>query len=82
MLAGWVGTPYESAVKNDSSSRRSKIEIVTAATAVSSIGVLVGLTVAGVLGSLPLWASTLIVVAELLTPVIVYFAMKRGMGEG
>jgi len=69
-------------VKRDDSSRRSKIEIATAATAVGSIGTLVGLTVTGVLVALPLWASTLIVVGELLAPAIVFVVLKRGKGEG
>ena len=69
-------------MKRDDSSRRSKVEIATAATAVASIGTLVGLSVTGVLNVLPLWAATLIVVAELLAPAIVYFAMKRRLGDG
>lgn len=69
-------------MKSDESSRRSKVEIATAATAVGSIGSLVGLTVTGVLASLPLWAATLIVVAELLAPVLVFVVMSRGKGEG
>ena len=69
-------------MKSDESSRRSKVEIATAATAVGAIGTLVGLTVTGVLASLPLWAATLIVVAELLAPVLVFVVMSRGKGEG
>ena len=69
-------------MKSDESSRRSKVEIATAATAVGSIGSLVGLTVTGVLASLPLWGATLIVVAELLAPMLVFVVMKRGKGEG
>lgn len=82
MLACEEGARYAHGVKPDDSSRRSKIEIATAGTAVASIGGLVGLTVTGVLASLPLWAAALIVVTELLAPMIVYFAMKRGGGGG
>jgi len=67
-------------MKPDDPSRRSKVEIATAATAVGSIGTLVGLTVTGVLMTLPLWAATLIVVAELLAPVLVFVLMRRGKG--
>jgi uncharacterized membrane protein len=69
-------------MKRDDSSRRSKTEIATAATALASIGGLVGLAVSGVLMALPLWAAVLIVVAELLAPAIVFVVMKRGGGEG
>ncbi len=69
-------------MKSDESSRRSKVEIATAATAVGSIGTIVGLTVTGVLMTLPLWAATLIVVAELLAPVLVFVVMSRGKKEG
>ena len=58
-------------------SQRSKVEIVTAAVAIGSIGGLVGLTVTGVLKMLPQWAATAIVVAELLAPMIVYYLLKR-----
>ncbi len=72
---------YAWAVKRDDSSSRSKVEIATAATALGSIGGLVGLSVTGVLASLPLWAAVLIVVAELLAPAIVYVVLKRGGGQ-
>ena len=64
-------------VNPENSPRRSKVEIVTAATAVASIGSLVGMAVTGVLTVLPVWASVLIVVAELLVPVLVFVVMKR-----
>jgi uncharacterized membrane protein len=58
-------------------SRRSTVEIGTAATAIGAIGGLVALTVTGILGSLPGWAAVLIVVAELLTPFLVYIVLQR-----
>ena len=69
-------------VKPDNHSNRPKVEIATAATAVASIGTLVGLTVTGILMALPPWAALLIVVAELLAPVIVFVVLNRGNGEG
>jgi hypothetical protein len=56
---------------------RSKVEVITAAVAMGSIGTLVGLTVTGILMSLPTWAAVLIVVAELLLPMLVFFILKR-----
>jgi hypothetical protein len=81
MLVRGVRTSNRAKVKRDDPSSRSKVEIATAATAVASIGTLVGLTVSGVLMTLPLWAATMVVVAELLAPVIVFAVMKRGKGE-
>jgi len=69
-------TAYAASVKSDDS-RRSTVEIGTAATAIGAIGGLVALTVTGVLGSLPPWAAVLIVVAELLSPFIVYHVLRR-----
>ncbi len=69
-------------VKRDDPARRSKVEIATAACAIASIGSLVGLSVTGILSRLPLWAATLIVVAELLAPAFVYFLMKRQRDDG
>ena len=69
-------------MKPEDSSRRSKVEIATAATAIGSIGTLVGLTVTGILTALPLWAATLIVVGELLAPVLVFVVLRRGKGNG
>ena len=69
-------------VKPDDPSRRPKVEVATAATAVGSIGTLVGLTVTGILMALPLWAALLIVVAELLAPVLVFVVLNRGKGGG
>ncbi len=68
-------------MKPENSSSRSRLEIATAATAVGSIGTLVGLSVTGILTSLPLWAATLIVVGELLAPVIVFVVLRRGKGD-
>jgi uncharacterized membrane protein len=56
---------------------RSKVEVITAAVAMGSIGGLVGLTVTGVLMSLPTWAAVLIVVAQLLLPMLVFLLLKR-----
>jgi hypothetical protein len=58
-------------------SQRSRVEIITAAVALGSIGGLVGLTVTGVLTTLPGWAAVLVVVAELLLPVLVFLILKR-----
>jgi hypothetical protein len=77
VLARRIGAGYVGGVKPDDSASRSKVEIATAATAVGSIGALVGLAVTGILTSLPIWASVLIVVAELLAPLIVFVGMKR-----
>ena len=73
---------YSLFVKRDDSSRRSKVEIATAATAVGSISTLVALSVTGILMALPLWIAVLIVVVELLAPAIVFVVMRRGGGEG
>jgi hypothetical protein len=81
MLARRIRARYADVVKPDDSSRRSKVEIATAGTAVASIGTLVGLTVTGILMALPLWAATLIGVGELLLPAVVFVAMKRGSRE-
>ena len=81
MLVHGAGVRHRVVVKPEDPSSRSRVEIATAATAVASIGTLVGLTVSGVLMSLPLWAATSVVVAELLAPVIVFAVMKRGKGE-
>jgi len=56
---------------------RSRVEVITAAVAMGSIGTLVGLTVTGILMILPIWAAVLIVVAELLMPVLVFLLLKR-----
>jgi len=58
-------------------SQGSKVEMITAAVAMGSIGGLVGLTVTGVLAKLPPWAAVLIVVVELFLPLLVYFILKR-----
>ncbi len=58
--------------------RRSKTEIATAAAALASIGSLVGLTVSGILASMPFWAAVLVVVGELLVPIVVFFAVRKG----
>jgi hypothetical protein len=57
--------------------QRSRVEVITAAVAMGSIGGLVGLTVTGVLTALPRWASITVVVAELLMPVLVFLVLKR-----
>ena len=54
-----------------------KAELILAAVATGSIGSLVGLTVTGILSSLPVWAAVTIVVAELSLPFIVYQVVKR-----
>lgn len=55
----------------------SKVEMIAAAVATASIGGLVGLTVTGILSSLPVWAAVTIVVGELALPLIVYGVLKR-----
>ena len=55
----------------------SKLEMITAAVATGSIGGLVGLTVTGILSSLPVWAAVTIVVGELALPLVVYWILKR-----
>jgi len=62
--------------------KRSTVEIATAGAAIGCIGALVGLAVTGILERLPLWASTMIVVGELVTPFIVYHILKRAKGNG
>ena len=69
-------------MKLEDPSSRSKAEIATAATAVGSIGTLVGLSVTGILRMLPLWAAMVIVVVELLAPLLVFAVLKRGKGGG
>ncbi|MEO6741010.1 MAG: hypothetical protein ABIP20_12210 [Chthoniobacteraceae bacterium] len=69
-------------MKRDDSSRRSKTEIATAATALGSIGTLVALSVTGILTALPLWLSVLIVLLELLAPALVFVVLKRKDGQG
>ena len=64
-------------MKRDDSSRGGKAELATAATAVGSVGALVGMTVTGILSALPVWAAILIVVAELLMPLLVFALLKR-----
>jgi len=59
-------------------SQRSRVEIITAAVAMGSIGGLVGLTVTGVLTALPGWAAILVVVTELLLPALVFVMLTRG----
>lgn len=51
--------------------------MIAAAVATASIGGLVGLTVTGILSSLPAWAAVTIVVGELALPLIVYGVLKR-----
>ena len=51
--------------------------MITAAVATGSIGGLVGLTVTGILSSLPVWAAVTIVVGELALPLVVYWILKR-----
>ena len=69
-------------MKRDDSSRRSKTEIATAATAIGSIGTLVALSVTGILTALPLWLSVPIVLLELLAPALVFVVLKRKDGQG
>ena len=64
------------------SANRPNAKFVAVAVAVASVGTLVALTALGILDTLPKPAATLIVVVELLAPAIVYFAMKRRLGNG
>jgi hypothetical protein len=82
VLARWIRPEYANMMKRDNSSGGAKVELATAATAVGSIGGLVGLTVTGILMSLPWWAALLIVVAELLMPLLVFVLMKRAERKG
>jgi hypothetical protein len=77
VLARWNSPEYFHLVKRDDSSRGGKTELATAATAVGSIGALVGMTVTGILAALPVWAAILIVVAELFMPLLVFALLKR-----
>ena len=60
-----------------SSPSGSKVQMITAAVATASIGGLVGMTVTGILTSLPVWAAVMLVVGELAAPLIVYVVLKR-----
>lgn len=68
-------------MKRDDSSRRSKTENATEATAIGSTGTS-GLSFTGVLMTLPLWLATLAFVLELFAPVPVFVVLKRRIGEG
>jgi hypothetical protein len=61
----------------DQKPRQPSVELVTAAVAISSIGMLVGLTVLGILQHMPLPAAVAIVVGELIAPLIAYRVMQR-----
>jgi hypothetical protein len=58
-------------------SRRPDPALVAALVAIACIGNLVALTVLGILTKLPVWASVLIVVTELLAPLLVFQLLKR-----
>ena len=64
-------------MKRNDSPRSAKAELATAATAMGSVGALVGMTVTGILAALPVWAAILIVVAELFMPLLVFALLKR-----
>jgi hypothetical protein len=51
--------------------------LVAALVAIAGIGNLVALTVLGLLMRMPIWASVLIVVVELLAPILVFQFLKR-----
>jgi hypothetical protein len=51
--------------------------LVAALVAIAGIGNLVALTVLGLLTRMPLWASVLLVVLELVAPLIVFQVLKR-----
>jgi len=54
-----------------------RAELILAAVATGSVGSLVGLTVTGILSSLPVWAAVTVVVVELLFPFVVYRLVKQ-----
>ncbi len=51
--------------------------LITAAVAIGCVSTLIALTVLGIFSRIPPWASVTIVVFELLTPGLVYWAAKR-----
>ncbi len=67
-------------MRRDASSQSPKARLAAIVAGIASVGGLVGLTVAGILTRLPLWAATVIVVTELLAPLLVYRMVKRNAG--
>ncbi|MEO6788078.1 MAG: hypothetical protein ABI318_18285 [Chthoniobacteraceae bacterium] len=66
---------------NPDDPRRSRAGIAAAATAIGAVATLLALTLTGVLELLPKRAATLIVVAELLVPFVVYRVLRRAQGQ-